>query len=355
MSILSISRGLTQHHICTPLCIFKKNKLQPSYYTCQVSNTVHICTEEGCTYQYQLDDDLDEMEHTPHTIKPEKWYCPLSKQWLFHKRPILSSSSNNRKRKRNESESWKPPVWIDQELCHYVESFLDTHPHHNQLDFSTGHQQHIDAHVIAKEESVYYTFVKNIDSTVQAIFKETEVLKELKETEQIATMQYIVDLSCRLYVRMIQTDWYKDVKNKVSCQQYNEFYHVLMVLYNMKKPDGLLIFYEPLHHQDKGEKNSPYEMVIPHLNVMKKFPDEKTLKCAFAHVRVSESSTVSNQMIQHRSKKKTPKSLTDGLLVQTLHPIDNHQFTLARHLFHGCLTEYVHTLYSQSMPQRWID
>lgn len=343
------------HIECTPLCTFRHIP-RTNHYQCSTSKRIHVCTDDKCTYQFQLD--VEPSKETHHT---EQWHCPLSKQFFRRRKRQLqqqgvglsldlaasSSSSITLDHHGNPKKRKLIPV---EELHFNVLSYVDR----------LNHPIHYKNERIESMYTLYYRTSPMIESILYGILDGCKILDPIS----ISEFGQIADICTNIYLRMHRTDWFNRQENKVIRERYSLFYHVLMVLYNMKKKDGLSIPKYAFDIKQMKPSEIPREQVIPsHDKIRMYLPNEKTLRQLFSRIQVTQTTTVSNQVFRpDRTKKKQPYTssalslssstsssssssatpiATPVQIGASIQPIDTHQFATARHFFHHSLIESV--------------
>jgi len=403
---------MTALHLCNLSCHWKQPnpRQQPSHYQCLQSKLYHICDSEHCTYQYPIqshscsdlsfiedDDDSD----IPQTIAPPpspklimmKWYCPLTKVYRYynqmetHRRychGTLGLLIHQYRRERimyqqkhplhefalDDDHDTDPRETDELDLSNVTRSYMtQLHQQFNDPMLAMTHamaaltttttttmtaskqrrmkqlllqqQQPRIPHPLGIQQDHLLIVYANMRMVFIRILEHCQIIQHFL----VAEINYIIDCCNTLYSRMIATETWRISDARL---QYTECYHIWMVLYNMKKKDGLWIPKQPVTYDTKDDEIDYEVMIIPMPVVRKWFPDEKKLRQQFSVLQITDSITISSIQLKHTDMKKNSTSTT----IAALHPIHPDRFTKCRHLFHAALTESVRLKYNIDQQQQ---
>jgi len=311
---------------CTPECSFTITDPATSSYRCINSGKMHLCTLEKCTYLKQLDLSEQKLQ------QQQRWICTLTR--LIHSvyppslsvdrvltAQILQEEEELRIQNGGRGDEEEEDVFNQDGGVSSKRHSKKKHTLKSRSTSSSSSYSYVDE---------YFTQVQDMSHVIKGILEACNILTYF-------TQNMIQDMNawCKETQRlMIQTKTWKQESH--THPNYTSFYHVLMVLFNLKKKDGLMIpVTDPCKLHDIDEIPELFQ-VLPSMEIVQKhFPDERQLRSYLSQIHIielvhpgSNSPSSSNSSTKNRDLCGPPRMNID-------------HFTAARHLFHKCLTEWV--------------
>lgn len=303
---------------CTPLCNLRLLPNQPNHYQCPVHRSIHACTRTECTYQYQLDrNPIDD----PMTC----FYCPVSKQKLYDHH----SHEEEEKEEKEEEEEEKDDIDLISSFLGRSTSVL---PIKNKNKRTTPSSSSFSDKVKDREKKDQLSkLLPQIPLMVESILTRCKIFHLLPKDDL-----YNINLMCQnTFQRIICSPVYDNPKHQLARKNYTIFYHVLMMLYNMKKKSGCIM---PISSDYLNE--TVCKKVVLHLPFMEDhLPNENQIKKLLAHTTIVQTTTTS-----HRRATSEPQT-NHYSYDQSIH---NNLFTSARQFFCMCLSSDV-----RANPKSW--
>lgn len=331
--------SLLHHHPieeCTPMCTFRPVKHHGvDHYQCSVSHKIHVCNSQDCTYLVQLDQTLP----PPHTHLV--YYCPLTHQ-RYYIDPVLHPENNN-------------SMDDDDEEMKLIEAFLSPSSTTTESDpkkkkkkirikrgpkgkgrGSASSASSLMDHTWTEDEKneQLVKLQKQVPSMVHYILDRCQILHLLPEDDLFNINLMCTDIFRRIYT----SDYYWQLNQQLARKNYTPFYHVLMMLYNMKKKNGCIV---PIS-ADYLNETMCKKVILHHPFFAEHLPDENQMKKLLSHTTILQTTTRSSIPLSSSSSTSSSNKKVDQL------SINNNLFTSAREFFCLCVTNAV-----QSNPDSW--
>jgi len=126
---------------------------------------------------------------------------------------------------------------------------------------------------------------------------------------------------------------------------YPKFYHVVIVMQNMAKRDGLEI--------QPSENSSYYIAIEPEPLIARYFPDDKSLRDILdpVSIEVTHNSVYETGKIQLKRNRPVAKNAAQRAKERNEPTLNPRKLRVARQVFHTCMSDYVRIIHLQELSR----